>query len=283
MTLPDNIIDKMDLFRWLVDNKSMIINQKKSILKRSDSVFNPLQSKQSCNVVKSTPDNEDLNDIVINRKCVINTTNFFDSHYDVHIDGLWKKSISENKVNYLVQEHNFTFKGIITDNVKVSADRLSWVEIGYPQYHGYTQALIFDSVIDKIRNPYMFEQYKLDRVRNHSVGMRYMDVLLAVNSDEYPDELKVWNKYYDRIANKTDVDNVGFFFPVLQAKIIEGSAVVIGSNTATPTLNAKFHNESTNDDESPIDGTLNDSPQTKWDLLTAIENSNFTKTIKNFY
>jgi hypothetical protein len=41
-----------------------------------------------------------------------------DSHKDVHLPGIWKKTLQENKDLYLLEEHKFLFQGIITDQVK---------------------------------------------------------------------------------------------------------------------------------------------------------------------
>lgn len=285
INIPDTITNKKDLFSWLVTNKKMLISQKKSEIKRADAVYNtPVPVFKNENIQKTfgiTKTIED-SDTLIQRVCVINTTNWYDSHGDVHIDGLWKKSLQENPVNYLVQEHDFSFKGIISEEVDARAIKYTWGEIGYSQLQGSTQALVFNTKIDSIRNPYMFEQYKLNRVRNHSVGMRYMDLMLAINDEDWKEEFAVWNKYYDRIANKEDVDDAGFFFAILQAKVIEGSAVVRGSNTATPTLNNKFQDADTFNDEPPNDGTQQRAPEDNWNLLTAINDTNFLNTIKTF-
>lgn len=50
----------------------------------------------------------------------------------------------------------------------------------------------------------------------------------------YKEEKKVWDKYYPDIANKGTADERGYFWVVKQAAVIEGSAVVKGSNQYTP-------------------------------------------------
>lgn len=54
-----------------------------------------------------------------------------------------------------------------------------------------------------------------------------------MDSEDYPEEKKNWDKFYPMIANKEDVGK--YFFAVTEAKIIEGSAVTRASNPATPT------------------------------------------------
>ena len=82
----------------------------------------------------------------------------------------------------------------------------------------------------------MFERYKNKKVKNHSVGMQYVKLMLAINSDDYPTEKEIWDKYYPAIANKKAADDAGFFWAIKEAKALEGSAVPLGSNFATPTL-----------------------------------------------
>jgi len=230
--------NKNDLFAYLVKNKSLLIAQKTAGMKTADGVFlAPLrtQDKDDENKALSTGQMEELmNSDAIRAKLVINTTNIMDSHMDVHLPGLWKKSLQETKALYLLKEHKLSFEGIITDEVKAGTQKMKWNELGLP-YMGETEALVFDVVIEKARNPYMFEQYARGRVKNHSVGMRYVKYKLAINSTLYPEEKEVYDKHIEEIANKADVEANGWFWAVYEAKAIEGSAVPIGSNTATPT------------------------------------------------
>jgi hypothetical protein len=129
------------------------------------------------------------------------------------------------------------FDKIIADGneLKVYTKTFTWSELGYA-YEGETEALVFESTILRKRNEYMLEQYMNGWVKNHSVGMYYVKMDFAINDEEYPNEYEAWKKYYPQIANKETADKKGYFFYVLEAKCVEGSAVPIGSNTATPTL-----------------------------------------------
>ena len=124
---------------------------------------------------------------------VINTTNILDSHGDVHLKGIWNKSVKEQKNIYLLQEHKMTFDHIITDKVNASVQAMTWGDLGF-DYEGKTEALVFNTEIDKGRNPYMFQQYSKGYVKEHSVGMRYVKISLAINSDKRYDEeeKEVW-------------------------------------------------------------------------------------------
>jgi len=101
----------------------------------------------------------------------------------------------------------------------------------------------------------MFDQYAKGFVKNHSVGMRYVKLDLALNSDSKFDqeEKEVWDKHIDSVVNKQDAEDQGYFWAVSEAKIIEGSAVPVGSNQITPVLNieGKGAGQTTPNNEPP--------------------------------
>lgn len=224
------------LFKHLRDNKSMLIISKKSELKHADIFSCVLKSEENV-TGKSNSDTSLLELDKMNISVAINTTNLMDSHNDVHIPNLWNKSLKEQKNLYLLKEHKMSFESIISDNVKASAKTMSWAELGY-SLNGNTQVLIFDAEVIKDRNTYMYDSYAKGYVKNHSVGMRYVKVEMAMNSmSPYDKEEKaVWDKYINQVANADLAEQKGYFFAVTEAKIVEGSAVPLGSNYATPTI-----------------------------------------------
>jgi len=228
-----------DKFTWLRANKSLIAMAKKAAFKVADPVsFLNVTIGEGGTLEKALANPGLLNLTEFPVDVVINTTMIRDSHDDVHIDGLWSKSLKESKGLYHLQEHRMAFDKVISDRVTAQTKLIAWGEIGLP-YKGMTEALMFHSVVEKERNPYMAEQYAKGRVKNHSVGMRYVKLDLAMNSDDKYDqeEKAVWDKYIDKIANREEVEEDGFFWAVTEAKVIEGSAVLVGSNQATPTIN----------------------------------------------
>lgn len=229
---------KKELFDFLIENKEILTAQKKAVTKFSDGyAFNPVipggidvDVSKANNPIENVP-----NELAV--KAVINTTNVIDSHDDVHIPGLWDKSIRENKNIMHLQEHQMKFDSIISDgkDLKVSAEAKSWKELGFG-FKENTEALIFDSQIKQSRNKYMHKQYADGNVKNHSVGMRYVKLSLAINDEDAGSNFDTWEKYIDQVANKEVAEAQGYFWAVTEAKIIEGSAVPIGSNQFTPTL-----------------------------------------------
>lgn len=225
--------DRDKRIHWIMQNKNLLINAKKAEIKFADSISAVpyfLLGKDA-GVAKALKLEGDPNEIEC--ELVINTTKLLDSHMDVHLDGLWNKSIKETVDNYHVKEHKFNFDGIISDDVSVKAVDFSWVDLGF-NYKGSTQALVYTSNIESSDKTGMFDKYKNGKVKQHSVGMRYVKLDLAVDNKKYEAEKKVWDKYYDIIVNKEVADESGYFWAVYEAKNIEGSAVLKGSNYATP-------------------------------------------------
>jgi hypothetical protein len=130
----------------------------------------------------------------------------------------------------------------------------NWRDLGY-DIEGKTEALVFDSTIRQSRNKTMFKEYKANNVDNHSVGMYYVSIKLAINSDdeEFENNKKEWDKYIEDIANKKEVKKDGYFFAVNEAKVIEGSAVPLGSNPITPTLTTSIKAKSEEEEEENIE------------------------------
>lgn len=228
-----------ELFAFLIKNKATLESQKKSTLKIADSITINQPTMDIVDSVNKANISEVKNEVTV--KVIINTTNLLDSHGDVHIKGLWNKSLKENKRILHVQEHESNkFDKIISsgEDLKASVKTYNWKQLGLDA-EGTTQALVFDSVVKESRNKYMFDQYSKGYVDNHSVGMRYVKLEMAINSEDYPEEKAVWDKYYDQIANKADADAQNHFWAVTEAKVVEGSAVPMGSNPITPTMNVK--------------------------------------------
>jgi len=235
----NRLLTKEETFKFLKDNKKYFIRQKKFEMKKADDIYTVIHSiNEKGEAIKSDNHTQSLLESdKMRAKLIINTTKLFDSHKDVHIDGLWKKTLKEQKgIIYFIQEHKMDLKHVISDNLKIYTENLSWKDLGF-NFEGQTQALVFDAVIEKARNEYMFEQYAKGYVVSHSVGMQYVKLFMCINSEEkyYREEKENWDKYIDHVANREDAEEYGYFWAVTEAKLIEGSAVLKGSNWATPT------------------------------------------------
>jgi len=251
---------KEELFKFLRDNKKTLIAQKKATLKHSDGIIVAQMPISKGFAVKAA--NNDSN--VLLATVVINTTNYLDSHDDVHISGLWSKTLQENKNIFHLQEHQNEFSKIISsgNDLKAYTKEYKWEELGY-NFEGETEALIFESSIKRERNDFMFNQYKNGWVDNHSVGMQYVKLDLAINEND-TEEKQIWDRYINLIANKQQAINQGFFWAVTEAKMFEGSAVVRGSNDATPTISIENKIiEPSNGTQKTIDTQIVEPSQTK--------------------
>jgi len=259
--------NKEDLFNWFRENKHLEMAARKSQMKLADAVtfiVGPEQSERAAaekdaGVIETMPSG------VLVARCIINTTNILDSHSDVHIPGIWKKSLQETKLIYHLQEHKMQFDKVITDEVKAFTKSMSWKSLAF-DYEGSTQALVFDSTIGT-RNEYMKAQYEAGYVKNHSVGMIYVQQHFCINSDSkwWIDEKANWDKYIDQVVNKTEAEDRGYFYAITEAKVIEGSAVLIGSNRATPTISITGAGKTTPDDiPEPPAGTQKDYSKVKF-------------------
>ena len=270
-----NYETKKELLDFLVTHKETLIAQKKSILKEADGIGSYYKQEQELKSVNKSQDNSDMSVNEIKVRAIINTTNYLDSHKDVHIKGIWQKSLKENKRIMHIQEHmSSSFDKIIAsgDDLKAFTKTMTWKELGYDA-DGNTQALVFDSVVKESRNPYMFNQYKQGFVENHSVGMRYVKIELAINDKDYPTEKAFYDKYITEIINRKEAEDSQYFWVVTEAKIIEGSAVPFGSNPITPTTRTKS-------EPSMIDlikgiGTQKKAADSTFNVISEVQKYNF--------
>ena len=270
-----NYETKKELLDFLVTHKETLIAQKKSILKEADGIGSYYKQEQELKSVNKSQDGSDMSVNEIKVRAIINTTNYLDSHKDVHIKGIWQKSLKENKRIMHIQEHmSSSFDKIIAsgDDLKAFTKTMTWKELGYDA-DGNTQALVFDSVVKESRNPYMFNQYKQGFVENHSVGMRYVKIELAINDKDYPTEKAFYDKYITEIINRKEAEDSQYFWVVTEAKIIEGSAVPFGSNPITPTTRTKS-------EPSMIDlikgiGTQKKAADSTFNVISEVKKYNF--------
>lgn len=246
-----------ELFDFLVANKETLITAKKAAIKHADGIMS-LPAIGKIDVTnKAAGEESDPN--ILHIKAVINTTNILDSHGDVHLPGLWSKSLQENKRILMLQEHNLSFKTILAKGADLNAytKSMTWKELGFDAT-GKTEALVFDATLYRSKSAEMFDLYKNNEVDSHSVGMRYIKVLLAINNKDYGNEYEMWEKYINDVVNKEQAEQRGYMWLVKEAQVIEGSAVPLGSNFVTPTISvSKSEPDNTlNKDNEPSGVTL---------------------------
>lgn len=247
--------------KFIQANKKQIVAQKKAAIKYADGfAFVGLPNLHSYGVSKdASTSSNDVSEIRV--KAIINTTNILDSHDDVHIPGIWDKSLKENKMIMHIQEHDIRkFSSVISDgkDLEASTKDFTFKELGF-NFKGKTEALLFDSLVKRSRNKFMFNQYNEGFVKNHSVGMRYIKLFLAIANKEIAsaEEFETWEKYISEIANKKDAEKKQYFWAVTEAKVIEGSAVPLGSNFVTPTISVEAEKSLQTEAEKSLQETKN--------------------------
>lgn len=242
---------KCELFKSLKVNKGNLISIKKAAIKNSDGCRQPLSSKDGFAIKGINGLEEGF------VYPIINTTNYIDSHNDVHLPKIWNKSLNDQsgKVFY-VTDHDLKVDSVIAfpKDVQISVNKLEWSALGKAS-SGSTEALTFKVPLSKIRHTGASKiiQEKIDI--EHSVRMQYVKMFLAVNSEdsEFSEEKELFDKHITSISNKEIAHEVGYFWGIEEAKIVqEGSMVLFGSNDATPMMFP--HNE------EPHKSTLNNGP-----------------------
>ena len=215
----------------LVKNKEELIKLKKAEVKTVNGGLSSV-TKSITNVIKGVFKN---NDTSLERTIVGNTYLWMDSHDDVHAKGCFSKSIKENKSIFHLHDHEFKITSKVGEAKKTYESEIAWKDLGVEK-SGITEALFMDTEIFKDYNAQIFNEYKSNRINQHSVGMQYVKIDLAVNDEEYETEYKVWQDNIDTLGNSDKATEKGFFWLVREAKLIEISAVLAGSNELTPTM-----------------------------------------------
>lgn len=170
---------------------------------------------------------------------IINTTNYMDSHSDVHFPGLWTKSLKEQQGKiFYVLDHKLEIEKVITwpEDVTAFVQSIPWGFAG-KEFNGYTEALIFGIEKKSMVNDKAKEMVSEKRPVQNSIRMRYVKMRLGVD-DKRPDFAEQ-KAYYDsrinEVVNKDVVELQGYFWGIEEAGIEkEGSMVLFGSNDATP-------------------------------------------------
>ena len=169
----------------------------------------------------------------------VNTTRILDNHKDLHVDGIWNKTVKEKQgKNYLVLDHELKVSSTVVkkEDVEMFTATIPFAALG-KNYPGETEALIYKVPKSKIINQAAKDWLESGDEIQASVRMRYTDILFALNSEDPEDkaEKAVYQKYIDIVANKSDFeDGVDYFWPVKQAEnVYESSLVLMGSNHVT--------------------------------------------------
>lgn len=232
---------KEELFKDLRENVDLIIAEKTASIQKSC---------EKGIAVKHIPldvtkfDEEQAKALNLNPNkyyIAVNTTKILDSHDDVHINGIWNKTVSDQQFkNYLVADHCISVMTTIVrkEHIEMFVAKIPFSALGY-DYKGNTEALIYAFDKDKVM---------IDAVKNWldsgdaieaSVRMQYVNIEFCMDSND-PVDAKAkanYDKYINDIANKDDYEYISHFFAIREAKNVrESSLVPFGSNYVTGQL-----------------------------------------------
>lgn len=229
---------KEELFKALKENKEELIYLKKSRIQKSYEKNVGVRVK-FIDPNKLTEHNKELTLDDDFYYIAVNTTKVLDSHNDLHLDGIWNKTVKEQQGrNYLVLDHDLSIKSTVVrkEDIEMFLADVPFSMIG-KTYKGSTQALIYKFRKEKIIHPIAKEWLLSGNDIEASVRMQYVKLDLALNSDDEDDkeEKRIYDKYINEIANKEDFkEEILFFWAVSEAKNVrESSLVLAGSNSAT--------------------------------------------------
>lgn len=232
---------KEELFKDLKDNQELLIDAKKSEIQKSCDKGESISCK-TLDLLKFT---DQLKGIKIDDNyyyIAVNSTKILDSHDDLHVDGIWKKSVKEIQgKNYLVADHELELMSVLArkEHIEIFTAKVPFSLIGKP-YDGDTEVLIYKIAKVQIKNDVVKEWLDSGDSIEASVRMQYVTILLALDSNSPDDaiEKKNYDDYIDTIANKSDFEYIPYFFVIKEAKNVkESSLVVFGSNSSTGQIN----------------------------------------------
>lgn len=221
--------NRKQIIREKLQAKELLIKLKKSGIKHTNGLIAlPTAIKQDT-VKGNLPSDTDE---VIYRTIIANTYNWMDSHEDVHLNGCFKKSITENKLQLYLKDHIQSVDKIAGKVLKAYEMEGLFKQFGYDSYKA-TQALLKDVAIYRNEDEKFFNQMKNGQINQHSVGMRYIKISLAVDDVTAEEEYKLYTSLLPNIGNYKTVEDQGYFFAIHEAQELETSAVTLGSNSLT--------------------------------------------------
>lgn len=229
------ILSKEEIIQLKRDNKDKLIKSKLDTLKYCDAIAYTIGKKSTNPLLdKVSSDKSDKDEISV--KFVGNTAWVCDSQMDVLTEDAYDYSIKENNINIKhLKEHKVSFDNIVGKINNVYKEDVAFEKLTLP-------AIVFESKVSKKNDEKIFQYYKDNEITQHSIGLRYRDLRLAINStdEEDKDELALWNEYFPKIKyNAEAAEKNGYFWVVKDVDIHEVSCVLFGANPLTPTLDVK--------------------------------------------
>lgn len=262
----DHTLPQDELFKFLKDNKKALMSQKKAVMKRCESVsvmpsYEMVDKDGTTKAVSGEAAIPDTATSLIVESSA-NASMWCDTAMDVLLRDGGKKSIKERK-GLIPHIHDHLYETLAEVGDVMS---IYYQDVPLKQFNikkdGTVQILTFKTEIIKEYNPPIFEKYRKKKIRQHSIGLRYISLDLAINrpNDEYyEDEYKLWKKWIDQVINKEVPESMGYFWVVAEFMLLENSCVLIGANQLTSVLSTSEKGTTSDqpDNESTEDGPVN--------------------------
>lgn len=268
-----------ELFDYLRANKKRLIaekcfNKKKFTCKQlPDQV---LISKTNIN--KAPIEVIEVESGVLKKTIIGNTFYWCDSQMDVLLPSCAKKTISElgpkgKDLIYHLKNHEDETGARIGYLTDIYEQEFALSDLGLNMV-GNTICLMFDSDVKQSLCSNSYQQYLDGKVKQHSIGLQYMKIMLCVNDPNDGEHFANWNKYYQFVINKPTVDATGYFWVVPEIKLYEVSFVLWGANELTGVA------EETKNNEPPLSTQKEDQPPLSTEeTIKYIKSKNFFKQI----
>jgi len=169
----------------------------------------------------------ELQDGEIGLRIAASPTMFVNKSGDVDIRGCYDKTINERgqKIKFL-HDHLASIEAQIGTTLRLAIEEISTRELGIESNIETTQTLVHYAVARRSYNEKIYEMYKNDDVKQHSIGLRYVRIDLASREKEYAKEYDNWQKYYNLLLNPERADEFGYFWVVKEIAVRENSAVL---------------------------------------------------------
>ena len=242
LTYPEGLQGKA-LLQHLHSNKSDFIKAKKVGLKFADPVCYGvagdgkaglfMQKAKAIDMVAPTDEDPNLRVTV-----VANMSGWMDSQDDVLLRGCYDKTLRDKGNNfYFLRDHRYSIEAIIAKTEKVYTRDFSPMELGITTTATVNpQGLIFVGLLTEDMSDKVYYMYKEGLINQHSIGLRYIRIDLAINDPDFTSEFKTWTQFKGQVLNIGEAEAQGFFWAVQEIELLENSAVLFGANILTPTL-----------------------------------------------
>jgi len=231
---------KAERIKFAIQNKGELLAQKKSEIVKSMPLAyfpSPTEREKASKSRKEIGSSDTIEKTIVGNVCM-----YMDGHLDVQGTGCWKRTLNNSQHKfYHTKNHSDKVDDRVGKPNKTYTEVLDLKKLGITKNKiKEAEALLMDTTIYKALDEKIFVQYSLGMVKQHSVGMLYYKIDLALEEEDEDEdtekENKLWKKYYPKLINPEIADKYGMFFYVAESGLIEISAVTRGSNDLTPTL-----------------------------------------------